>query len=328
MRIDDDIDKRNLSEDTMKFKPGIKAVLWMVPGAVFMLVIVLVLGHFQKGQDPTEQLAFKARRVDLVSRIQLALSSASEAEKSAVMAITDEESKVFADQARAATAQVERESRELEDLLKTGGTQKEKELLAQFSQAFNEFQRVDKDLLDLAVKNTNLKAYSLAFGPAADALGEMNRALSRLITANADAPEAKKIMLSAFDAQIKALRIQTLLPPHISEESNEKMDKLETMMAQEDARVAKDFDALKALPGLSNSADLVKAASSYTRFSEIKKQILKLSRENTNVQSLAISLSQKRKVTLLCQDVLNALKQTILEEPVRGVTYGPPAHPR
>jgi hypothetical protein len=33
-------------------------------------------------------------------------------------------------------------------------------------------------------------------------------------------------------------------------------------------------------------------------------------------------------VTLLCQDGLNALRQAILEEPVRGVTYGAPARPR
>jgi hypothetical protein len=312
----------------MKIRPGIKAPLWMVPGAVFMLVVVLILGHFGKEQKPGEQLAFKARRVDLVSRMQLGLSSASEAEKSAVMAITDQESKLFADQARAATAEVERERRGLEELLKAGGTQSEKDLLAQFYQAFIEFQRIDNDLLNLAVKNTNLKAYTLAFGPAADALDEMNRALYRIVEANVDSPEAKNAMPLAFGAQITALRIQTLLAPHIAEENDEKMDKLEALMAKEDAQVRKDIDALKALPYLSGDADLAKAASSYARFSTIRMRILKLSRENTNVRSLAISLNQKRKVTVLCQDALNALKQAILEEAVPGVTYGPPARPR
>jgi hypothetical protein len=312
----------------MKIKPGIKNALWMVPGAVFMLVLVLVLGHFQGGQNPAKQLALKAQRVDLVSRMQFDLSSATEAEKSAVMAITDKESKVFADQARAATAEVEKDRRQLDELLKAGGTQGERELLAQFAQPFAEFQKIDADLLDLAVRNTNLKAYDLAFGPAREALDEMNGALSRVAAVNADSPEAKKVMVLAFGAQIDALRIQTLLPPHIAEESDEKMDKLEALMAKEDAQVRKDIGSLKAIPFLSANVDLAKAASSYERFHKIRLEILKLSRENTNVRSLAISLNQKRKVTLLCQDALNALKQAILEEPVRGVTYGPPAKPR
>ena len=96
----------------------------------------------------------------------------------------------------------------------------------------------------------------------------------------------------------------------------------------DDARVRRNIDSLKAIPLLSGNVDLAKAASSYERFNKLRMEILKLSRENTNVQSLAISLDQKRKVTLLCQEALNALKQAILEEPVRGVTYGPPARPR
>jgi hypothetical protein len=312
----------------MNVKPGIKVALRMVPGAVIMLVIVLILGHFQKGQDPAKELAFKAQRVDLVSRMQLGLSSASEAEKSAVMAMTDKESKAFADQARAATEEVERRRLDLKAFLDKGGTQAERELLGRFAEAFTEFQRIDNDLLDQATKNTNLKAYSLAFGPAAGALDEMNRALSRIVASNVDSPDAKKVILPAFDAQIKALRIQTLLPPHIAEESDEKMDKLEASMARDDAQIHKDIEALKLVPSMKDNADIAKAASGYDRFSKIRVEILKLSRENTNVRSLTISLNQKHKVTLLCQGFLNALKQTILEEPVRGVTYGPPAKPR
>jgi hypothetical protein len=312
----------------MTIKPGIKAVLWMIPGAALMLLFVLVATHFYKEQKPAEQLAFKARRADLVGRMQLALASASEAEKSAVLAITDQDSQTFADQARTATADVERERQELEGLLKTGGTQNERDLLVQFFQAFTEFQRIDNDLLTLAVRNTNLKAYRLAFGPAADALGEMNGALTRIVAAHADSPEAKKIMLLAFGAQIGALRIQTLLLPHIAEESDQKMDRLEALMAKENEQVRNDLDGLAALPSISGDADLATAASRYTRFSKIKTRILALSRENTNVRSLAISLNQKRKVMVLCQDALNTLKQAILEEPIASVTYGPPAHPR
>src|SRR5580704_11159537 len=285
----------------MKIRPGLSDVLWMAVGAAALLVLMLVTFHFRGAHDPDAQLAFKARRVDLVGRMQLDLASASEAEKSAVLAITDPESQAFADQARAASARVVQESRDLGELLKTGGTQGERELLAQFTEAFSGFRRIDDDLLALAVKNTNIKAYSLAFGPAATAVQEMNAALTRLLTANAETPDAKTTMLLAFDAETSALRIQTLLSPHIAEESDKKMDELEALMATEDATVRKSLGGLAALPRFKSDPELAAATTHYAEFTEIKTQILALSRENTNVRSLSISLNEKRKVMLVCQ---------------------------
>ena len=130
------------------------------------------------------------------------------------------------------------------ELLEKGGTQAEKDLLAEFSQRFAEFQRIDDELLKLAVQNTNLKAYALAFGPAAGALDEMSAALSRLVTANADARNAKQVMSLALGAEIAALRIQSLLPPHIAEAGDARMDELEAQMTREDDQVRSDLDDL------------------------------------------------------------------------------------
>jgi hypothetical protein len=300
----------------------------MAAGTVILILLFLVVFHFYQKQNLAEQLAFKASRVDLVSRMQSALASASEAEKSAVLAISDQDSQTFAGQARTAAAEVEQARRELGELLKTAGTQGEKNLFNQFSELFAEFQRIDNNLLDLAVKNTNIKAYSLAFGPAAAALNEMNSALSRLIALNAGSSKEKQLMLLAYGAEISGLRLQTLIPPHIAEESDQKMDELEALMSKEDKQIRKNLDELTALRNLNQKANLAKAISSYAAFSKIKTQILALSRENTNIKSLSISLSQKRKVMLLCQDTLNKLQRAIMEEPIAGVTYGRPARPR
>jgi hypothetical protein len=308
--------------------PNKENAIWMAAGAVILLLIFLVVFHFYQRQNPAEQLAFKASRVDLVSRMRLALASASEAEKSAVLAITDQNSRTFAGQARTATAIVEQERRELGELLKTGGTQGEKDLFNQFSELFAEFQRIDNDLLNLAGKNTNIKAYSLAFGPATSALNEMNVALTQLIASNAGSSEERQVMLLAYDTEISGLRLQTLLPPHIAEESDQKMDQLEALMNKEDKQIRKNLNELTALAKLNQNANIAAALLSYARFSKIKTQILALSRENTNVKSLSISLNQKRKVMLLCQDTLDKLQQAILEEPIAGVTYGRPARPR
>jgi hypothetical protein len=309
-------------------KPNRENALWMAAGTVLMILLFLIIFHFYQKQNPAEQLAFKASRVDLVSRVRLALASASEAEKSAVLATTDQDSQTFAGHARKATAEAEQARQELGELMKTGGTQGEKELFKQFAELFIEFQRIDNNLLDLAVKNTNIKAYSLAFGPATTALNEMNAALSRLIALNSGSPNEKQVMLLAYSTEISGLRLQTLIPPHIAEESDQKMNELEALMSKEDKQIRRNLDELTVLRNLNQKANLAEAISSYARFDKIKTQILALSRENTNVKSLSISLSQKRKVMLLCQDTLNKLQQAVLEEPIAGVTYGRPARPR
>jgi hypothetical protein len=302
----------------------------MTFGAAMILAVIVLGLHFQKSQNPAERLAFKAKRVELVERIRLAVASASEAEKSAVMAVTDEDSRTYADQARAAAATAEQCRRELEDLLATDAPKNEKDDLTQFSQAFAEFQRIDKGLLDLAVKNSNLKAYSLAFGPAAAALTEMDTALARVAAEHGNpASEAGLRTTQLADgARISALRILALLPPHIAEESDPKMDEMEAVMTKEDRVVRRDLENLAVLPNLAGNPDLAAAAARYARFSELRAQIIKLSRENTNVRSLAISLGQKRRAMLVCQDALAGLEQAIQEEPVPGSSNRAPVSPR
>jgi len=312
----------------MQTRSGRETLPWLMGGVVFLALLLAFLLYFRQDAGPAQQLSSKASRVDVVAQMQLGLASASEAEKSSVMAITDEDSKSFADQARAATAGVERNFQEIGILLAAGGNQREKELLVQFSETFTNLKRIDEEVLALAVKNTNLKAYGLLFGAAASALSEMDTALSRVIAKHAESADAKRVMQLAFGARLGALRIQALLSPHIAEESDQKMDQMEASMGKEEVQVRKDLDGLTTLAKLPGDADLVAAASQFSRYEEVKARILSLSRENTNVRSLTLSLSQKRKAMALCLDSLNALKLAILDEPIAGVTYGRVPRPR
>jgi hypothetical protein len=286
-----------------------------------LIVTLLVMLHGGVDSKGPEGLAFRQRRIDLVDRIRLTLASASDAEKSAVLAASDQASQAYADQARAATAQVDKERTELAELL-ASGTPQEKDSFEQFSKCFLDFRRVDDELLGLAVKNTNLKAYNLAFGPAAGAIKEMDSALSKVIAKSAAWPDAMAITSLAFAAQASALRVQALLAPHIAEQTDARMDEMEAQMTAEDRAVIKDLDDLASFRELRGDADLAAAVASYKRFAELRMQILALSRENTNVRSLALSLNQKRKVTIVCQDALAALRDSILAEPIPGVDYG------
>ena len=305
-----------------ELKPGPRDLLWMGAGAALLLLLVVVALHFQAAPGSGGKAEFKARGTELVEHMRFSLAAASDAEKSAVMAITDGESQKFADEARAATAEVERRRVAVGELLAGEGSRKERELLASFSTSFTEFQRVDRELLTLAVKNTNLKAFALAFGPAAQAVEQADTALSHFLTANAGAPG--RTLLLAARAQAAMLRLEARLAPHIAEESDQKMDEMEALMSRDDQEVRGALDDLAQDPAFRSDPDLAAARTGYARFSELRTQILALSRENTNVRSLTISLDQKRKATAMCQDALAGLQQELAGEPEPAA----PANPR
>ena len=220
-------------DQTTTIIPGPRGWLWTVSGAIGLLLAMLAVLYYHREENAAAQLASKHRRIELVDRMRLDLSTSSEAEKSAVMAITDRESQAFAEQARTASSSVEQERQDLDRLLTADGDRREKDLLAQFSRAFAQCQSSDRELLGLAVRNTNLKAYSLTFGPAAESIGAMDQALTHLISESVSSTslEARHVMWLAARAQSGALRIQAMLPAHISEESDQKMDSMEARMA-------------------------------------------------------------------------------------------------
>ena len=293
----------------------------MAAGTGGLLGLVLIALRFYSPQGPMQQMAFKARRVERVAHMRYSLAAAAAAEKSAVLAASEPGALDFADQARSASAEVEVARRELGTLLEAGGTAKERELLANFSSCFGDLQRIDHDLLELAVQNTNVKATRLAFGPAAEAVGAMDAALSHLFAARPTAP--RDVLLLAAGARAAAWRLQAQLAPHIAEPSDQRMDEMEAQMARDHGEIRRALAVLAARPELAADPDLATARAAYARFGELRSQILVLSRENTNVRSLAISLDQKRKVTAVCEDALYALQQEIEEEPTAGVPPNP-----
>src|SRR6188474_3290889 len=114
----------------------------MAGGTILLTVIVLLVLRNHREEDTATRAAFRTKQVELVGRIHAALSSSSEAEKSAVMATTDQESMNFAEQARSAMTVVEQRRDELGKLLETRGTREERDLLSQFSHALAQVQQI------------------------------------------------------------------------------------------------------------------------------------------------------------------------------------------
>ncbi len=303
-------------------RSGFHPIFFTGLGVCLALALFLGVIWFRQGGPQDREFAAKVEMLRLATQMRLTLTSASETAIRAVLVSTDQAS-VFAEQVRTAENEVENDRQQLAQLLLEHGESAEKALFAQFTQAFDAYRQVDVTLLGLAVQNTNVKAFTLAFGPASKAFDQMTSALNRLVSANAGGPVATEVSLAAIEAQTHALKIQTLLAPHIAEAEDAKMDQLEAAMSEEDAKVRLSFERLSGLGGLKERAVLEEAQKAYAGFSAVKSDILALSRENTNVRSMSMSLDQKRKVSAACEEALDALRQHLHQALTRDSVVNP-----
>jgi hypothetical protein len=290
--------------------------LFTVFGAVLACTVLVVVLRFHAGGRLDEESVARVKAVQLVDQMRLDLALASQKEWNAIMAESDQDSRAYADQARSAAARVEEGARELQAVMEPYFTRDQKDLAVQFSQALDEYRKVDASLLDLAVQHSNAKAYALAFGPAAASVQEMTDALDRLTGRHADKPlsqGALEVQARSCRAQTGALRILALLAPHIAEPSDEKMDAIEARMSREDQAVRAALDGLDGRVPLGDAPTVASARDAYKKFSALRTEILRLSRENTNVRSVSIALDHKRKVDALCQNILEALRQAVTQ---------------
>ena len=170
------------------------------------------------------------RKSQLVAGMRVNLHAAVEAEKSAVLAETDEASQQHADEARRGLTAVDGSVNELESLIAQGGGPEEKDLLRDFIQSWEMFKQIDAELLPLAVLNTNLKAKRLSHGPGADAAERLETALGSLVEAESSCDRGREVARWAFRAAAAAGRIQALQAPHIDESRDERMDEIEAAM--------------------------------------------------------------------------------------------------
>ena len=247
----------------------------------------------------------EARR--LSADLLIEFTKAADAANRAVMADTDAMSVADAHDAAVAKQAVHKDADALGPVLQVLGYADESRLLQDFTTRFAEYEALDRRILDLAVENTNLKAQRLSFGPAQAAADEFRDALDRLVPAS-DVWRVKALVGSGVAA---VREIQALQAPHIAEPEDASMTRLEQRMGAA-ATVARD--ALRALPPLVTPASrprLAAATAALDRFMGLNTEIMALSRRNTNVRSLALSLDEKRKLTAPCQETLRALQAAI-----------------
>jgi len=89
------------------------------------------------------------------------------------------------------------------------------------------------------------------------------------------------------------------------------MDHIEQRIQSYDASARKALGSLRSIEGLSEDEDLKIAETAYGRFMDLTREVLRLSRMNTNIKSAELSLGKKRLIASQCQEILAALKETV-----------------
>jgi hypothetical protein len=226
------------------------------------------------------------------------------------MADTDEGSSAASDEARRARQIVERDVQALESLLQSLGYHDDLRYLDGFKARFEEYRRLDDEILPLAVENTNLKAQRLSFGPARVAADAFRTSLEAAVRSGAAKDTCCAEALAA-NAGSAVLEIQAIHAPHIAEAEDAAMTRMEGQMTASAAIARKALEDLKAALPPAAAPQLAAAASALDRFISIHTEIITLSRRNSEVRSLALSLGRKRIVTAECEDQLRALEEAL-----------------
>jgi hypothetical protein len=246
----------------------------------------------------------------LGSHLRVEFTRAADASNRAVMADTDEASRAAAQEAQQATQSVAQDIDALHRILDSLGDRDELALLDRFKERFGEYRTLDAAILPLAVENTNIKAQRLSFGPAQDAVNAFRQSIEaagRLAPAKNSAP-VDAVVARAIAA---VLEIQVIQARHIAESDEAAMTRMEATMTASEAAARKGSDALKALLPATAAPQLAAAAGALDRLTTVNAEIVTLSRRNSNVRSLSLSLGKKRTVTAECDDILQALEESL-----------------
>jgi len=280
------------------------------PARATVAVVTLGIGLTSGCGDVNAALEKLSQARQLSADLLVQFTKAADASNRSVMADTDEASTAFAREADDAKQAVHHDVDTLGPMLKDLGYSDETRILEQFTSRFAEYDVLDRRILDLAVENTNLKAQRLSFGPAQKAVDDLRAALDAIV-ASAPARETWHVQALAASALASVREIQVLQAPHIAEADDAAMTRMEKQMAAAETGVRTALTSLAAITDPGARPRLGAATTAFDRFTGVNAQILALSRRNTNVRSLALSLNQKPALTDSCETSLRDLRDAL-----------------
>lgn len=254
-------------------------------------------------QDVVRTLLEKER---LVAQARYQLLLATSATKNAVLATSQDAATQFAGDARTASGQVRQALDRLATLIRQDRESKEAQALAQVNTDFGQLETVAGAIWGMVGRNTNLRASELSHTEATQAVGRLEKALAPVID-GPDCPAARE----GLRATAAALTLLSLEDRHIDLEGAADMDRLEQAMAEQHALARGALDRLAPLLGAGSPVPEA-AREAWDALWRTNQTVVRLSRENSNINALALTMGRARQMLAQTLSDLEQLR-TLLE---------------
>ncbi|GFK95628.1 hypothetical protein NNJEOMEG_03496 [Fundidesulfovibrio magnetotacticus] len=264
-----------------------------------------------------ETLTTQVRLSQLAAGMRVDLRKNLEAEKNALLSSSREQAASYAQEATASAKRVEQARAVLDAALRKDSSGPLLERLEDFNRGWSELSSIDKEFLPLVVQKTNTLASMLSYSEGVLALDRLEASLGKAVGLQGGKDTGTS--LACLTVLAEAARILALQGPHIAEASDARMTEIEAAM---NAGAAKARQALQgagqgASPELANA--LAQARADLEAFLAVNARVLELSRINSDVKSLALSMQRKQNAAAACETALAAI-QTQLDERLSKAT--------
>lgn len=281
--------------------------------ALILILVLLFIGLKLKPSNPSleNRVRNMVQELETLSRMRVAMLKSVDVEKAAVMADTDELSRALADESLRAAEAVERDQLALKQMIEIDHVEKEMNLLSEFKNCWVELRKIDKVLLEFAVENSNIKAAKLSFDKGTQVISHFRQDLTDLVQRSSTNPNYNRLQRLACEALAAGFEVHYLHAPHIAASNDMEMDRIESEITQLNTLIKSSLKEMEKYLSNDNQPLLQNAVSAYDDFDRITAEVLRLSRQNTNIKSYELSLGKKRKVTAQCDETLVSLMESI-----------------
>ncbi|QDU61154.1 Methyl-accepting chemotaxis protein 4 [Planctomycetes bacterium Pan216] len=274
---------------------------------VLVLTSMMIAGVGIYGLDSVNKQLVRVvgdtlEKLRLSTEIRTRLLEQIRAGKNAILSEDDEQSRRYKKRAEAERETIDKTLADLELLLEADGEDQQRKYLAEFKASWDELKEQDREMLELAIQNSNLKATDLHQNESYETLKGFQEALSgvrRHVESTQPRPiEATQTTSGAktpdrfeelAEAQVNILRWHGLQAFHIDALTSRSMDELEGRMKLLQDRIEEELRIVsETFPEAKDES--AKAREALTSFEETNSRIITHSRANSNELSAQMSM--------------------------------------